>query len=375
MKIKASLVKLSADGLPTEFRIFFKGWNRTSKGNFLYDEIAAKAVKAEYDRHGVEMMIDLEHLSLDSESKSYDPDAYGWCKLDFRADGSLWAVNVRWTEEGARRLQKRTQRYISPAFMVSNDTGRVTSIYNIAICAVPATYETPALVAASARVNKKICAAALEVRTMDIQKVLDALGLPEGSTLEDILAAIAAMQASTATDDPEKEEASDDCDDEDPAKEASDDVEASDEISPEAIASLPAKLQAQILAQSVGYKKLSSDVAKLKTDQRKDQIDRLIKANTDKIPPRLEKWARKQTPEVLSEFLSVATPIKAHAQPPREDGDGDPKNVGGKDGFTKAQLDAFERVAALTGKTKEKLIEAAKADREKTKKRMELING
>lgn len=98
-------------------------------------------------------MIDLEHQALNAGSPA-EPDARdarGWFRLDLRPDGSLWAVGVTWTPDGAQRLSEKRQRYISPAFTVDPDTSRITSIINAAIVAIPATHDTPALVAASAR--------------------------------------------------------------------------------------------------------------------------------------------------------------------------------------------------------------------------------
>jgi len=140
--------------LPAEFVLFRAGENPTSKGVFLFDAEAAKAVMAQYALEGVEHMIDLEHDSLDQGVRAHRADAadaLGWYELAMRG-GDLWAVNVRWNPEGERRLRNKTQRYISPAFTVEVLEGgieRVVSVANVALCARPATYDAPALVAAS----------------------------------------------------------------------------------------------------------------------------------------------------------------------------------------------------------------------------------
>lgn len=135
---------------PTQFRLFVKGWNDTENGRYLFDETAAASVMAAYKKWGVDLAIDLEHQMLE-EGIASDPtakDARGWCNLELRDDGSLWAVNVKWTEDGAARLTEKRQRYISPAFAYDEKTRRVSQIVNMAITAMPATHETPALVAA-----------------------------------------------------------------------------------------------------------------------------------------------------------------------------------------------------------------------------------
>lgn len=147
-----SLVTLAIDtgaSPPSSFRIFRRGSNSTRKGAVLFDDAAARAVMADYRAHGTDIAIDLEHLSLDPEARHHDPDARGWCRLEVRG-GELWAVDVRWTADGAERLRARRQRYISPAFRRGAD-GRPRSLHNIAITSTPATDEAPALVAASAR--------------------------------------------------------------------------------------------------------------------------------------------------------------------------------------------------------------------------------
>ena len=136
-----------SDAAPTEFRLFRAGANETTKGTVLFDTAAAELVMSAYTTHAVDVHIDLEHLALDSESESYDPDARGWAKLELRG-GELWATNVSWTEDGADRLRTKRQRYISPAFHTDKDN-RVTELVNIALTGLPATHEAPALVAAS----------------------------------------------------------------------------------------------------------------------------------------------------------------------------------------------------------------------------------
>lgn len=183
----AQSIDIALEGeLPTAFRLFRAGKNATTKGEFLFDDKAAELVMSAVSQHGVDVMIDLEHLSLDQESNAYDPDARGWFKLEVR-NGELWAVDVRWTPDGARRLSEKTQRYISPAFM-TDDEKRVTEIVNIALVAMPATHGTPALVAANRRPRMKTLkdrknelAARLSIAKGKLAKLADGEGeAPQG---------------------------------------------------------------------------------------------------------------------------------------------------------------------------------------------------
>lgn len=164
----------AGDAPPSEFRIFRAGENAMpqacgaegTSGVFLFTERSAAKIMDEFRRGGVDMMIDLNHESTDEISARADSkDARGWFKLEVRA-GELWAVDVRWTPDGERRLAERTQRYISPTFGADRKTGEIVGLVACALVARPATLGAPALVAASKRApmteaDKATCRAAL----------------------------------------------------------------------------------------------------------------------------------------------------------------------------------------------------------------------
>lgn len=125
--------------------------NQTEKGPLLFDAEAARRVMAHYVARGVDVQIDLEHLSTDDSSPNYDPDARGWAKLELR-NGELWAVAISWTADGAARVSEKRQRYVSPYIgweETEDGQRRIVELVNFAICANPATHDTPALIAAS----------------------------------------------------------------------------------------------------------------------------------------------------------------------------------------------------------------------------------
>ncbi len=356
MKKKQARITLSSVATstpPTEFRIFKRGVNPTSKGDFVFDDEAAKLVMAAYRKAGTDIMLDLEHLSLDSDGENYDPDAYGWCKLEVR-NGELWAVAVTWTEEGAARLRSKKSRYISPAFHFLTDSGRVTEIYNIAICAVPATYETPALVAASKRVGKKIGTLTVEVEKMDIKAILAALGLKEDATTEDALAAIKALTDGEGEPDGDETTA----DDED---ETDDGEDASTSRVASAVKGLPPKAQAEILAAVASNKVLNARLAKLEKETANSARDALIAANVDKLPKELEGWANEQSVKTLSTYFAKATPVRKDAATP-------PKHIAGGGSTGEVTLTPEDlKVAKLTGQTPEAFLADKKKVIEKRK--------
>lgn len=146
----AALVCADAAPLPTEHRIWKAGLNTDTNGyNVLFDDVAAEMVMSAYDKHGVDLIWDLEHLSLDDEHPNYDPDARASCQLEVR-NGELWATNIQWTPDGAERLRNRTQRFPSAAFLQDKD-GRPTRVFNIGLVSMPATDYVEPLVAKDRR--------------------------------------------------------------------------------------------------------------------------------------------------------------------------------------------------------------------------------
>ncbi len=299
---------------PSEFRIFRAGWNDTYKGRFLFDEQAALAVMAEYEAHGVDRPIDLEHMSIDQDANNYDPDARGWLKLEVR-NGELWATDVRWTPDGQRRLEQATQRYISPFFGFDKKSRRVQSLYNVAICAIPATKEMPALVAASARSKLELAALSIEANEMEYKKILAALGLADDASLEDALSAIKAFQEKDGKTEEKKEEASDEPGDDkkDEKKE-----ETSDDPEEKELEGLTPKMRGKFLALQSNVAKLSSTVTMIMKKQTKGEVEQLIGDNTDKVPLHMEAFLRKQPIEVVQEFLKHAISQPRTKTPPKD---------------------------------------------------------
>lgn len=183
--------------LPTEFRVFAAGWNDTTKGPLLFDDVACAAVMTAWRRHGVDVAIDLNHDSIDDAaraSRDDAADARGWCVFEVRPGPELWATHVRWTPDGARRLVDQTQRYISPVAFFDADTLRVTEIFNLALVATPAMHNAPALVASRGTMDPKL-----------IQQALDALIEGDAAACAEILKQLVASAA--GAEEPEAEPA------------------------------------------------------------------------------------------------------------------------------------------------------------------------
>lgn len=153
IRYRSIALRAGDDGaLPTEFELFPSGVSPSTHDQVLVDKRAAELVMSRAARHGVDLMIDLNHYSLFAGPES-DPsaaDARGWFNLAVR-DGAIWAVNVTWTEDGAARLRDRRQRYISPAYRceewdAEHEMPRLTEVINCALVAMPATHDAAPLV-------------------------------------------------------------------------------------------------------------------------------------------------------------------------------------------------------------------------------------
>lgn len=139
---------------PTEFRLFHAGTNHTSKGDFLFDDVAAESVMAAYaaQHKTVPLMGDYEHQSLASPPIKAVASATQWVpeiRRDANGGAELWATQVQWTDDARGELESGKYRLYSPAFVPDKD-GRIAALINFALTNLPASYEIAPLVAASA---------------------------------------------------------------------------------------------------------------------------------------------------------------------------------------------------------------------------------
>lgn len=185
---------------PSEFRIFTAGVVDTVKGKFTFDETSAASVMAEYAAHGIDLMIDYDHASLDiGVDPSLSGRAAGWFNLEVRG-GELWAVNVRWTPPAAEALRRKEWRFMSPAFQTEGS--RIVAVMNVAITNLPATRRLEPLMAAS------ITALGASMLSAEIVKeALDALQSgDEGKAMELLKGIVAEAASGEPADAPAAEE-------------------------------------------------------------------------------------------------------------------------------------------------------------------------
>jgi len=147
------------DSPADSFVIFPKGVMRTSKGNFMFDDVSAALVMQAYGDHGMaQLPIDYDHGMLSGKPSAESSSAAGWFTPSI-VDGSLVAANVEWTPRAVSMLKHREFRHYSPAFDVDmanpinigdnedDKAYRITRLVNVALTNLPATKDQIPLVA------------------------------------------------------------------------------------------------------------------------------------------------------------------------------------------------------------------------------------
>lgn len=175
--------------LPTEFRLFRAGANRTTKGVLLFSDRSATSVLSTFADRGTDLAIDYEHASLNADvspNPSEAGKAAGWFRPEIRG-GELWAVGVTWTPAAAEKLRAREYRYTSPVVMHEAD-GTITDLLGCALTNMPATKDLSPLVAHSEPAKEH-----------RMKTVLSALALAETATEAEALEKLNAIQASAET--------------------------------------------------------------------------------------------------------------------------------------------------------------------------------
>jgi phage I-like protein len=132
---------------PRAVRLFAMGENRTTKGVFVFDDEAARAVMAAFEEHGIDLAMDYDHGAL-APADGRKRDVPGYYRPEVRADG-LYAL-PQWTESGLAAIRPGKDdtgaptlpeyRYTSPSFSYDPDTRRVLKLGPLALTSYPATH-------------------------------------------------------------------------------------------------------------------------------------------------------------------------------------------------------------------------------------------
>ncbi len=174
-------------GPPSEMCLLVPGMNRTQKGDFLFDELAAANVMAFWAENKVDLTFDYEHQALAEPPMEAPCACYRWVP-EFR-EGALWATSMQWTDKATGYITAKEYRYWSPALLFDAETSRVNAILNCALTNLPATKGIAPLVAASVVALDAAASESTKETAMD----------PKDKEIADLKAQLSALTANHAT--------------------------------------------------------------------------------------------------------------------------------------------------------------------------------
>jgi phage I-like protein len=138
---------------PKEIRLFAKGINKSTKGDILFDDEAAKSVMEQWKERGSKRLpFDFQHKRLDDRAPVDETKAAGWFTPEIR-DGDLWATNIEWTPKVFQEIQHGEWGYYSPAGYCDKQTGRFVRLVNCAITNLPSLTDIGVLTASDRRIQ------------------------------------------------------------------------------------------------------------------------------------------------------------------------------------------------------------------------------
>lgn len=190
---------------PSEFRLFARGVNHTSHGDFLFDDQAAISVMATYRQKGrARVPGDWEHAALEEPAALADGGAPAtcWYALELR-DGELWAVDVKWTPRAYAQIKDGEYAHFSPAYLFDTENGnRIMAWINLGLTNLPATYGQAQLVACSeaAERNAKMNDDQKAALTAAVQALATALAGTDPAAIQSAMDALSALLAQQAGD-------------------------------------------------------------------------------------------------------------------------------------------------------------------------------
>lgn len=304
-------VERAPGGPPTAFRIW-KAENVTDHGPTLFTERSAALLTEQQARRGNLFPIDLEHLSLDKEAPLSAKGAVGWFEIEVRGE-ELWAVNVEWTDlvRSGLSCDPPTWRYHSPAYEQDAETGEVTSLLNIALTNLPATWNVTALASRAGRSLKK------DSKTMakwsDIKAALD------GDDEDAKATAYATIRAAFPDEEAEESEKKEDgikvedaAEDEDMKKDAADDK---DEKKDNALAAaVKAAVKAAVDAELAPMRKAAMVAERTALLASRPDLDAALVSVLSRAPLATVKDALKSIPRSSKVVVDSAVGVRGDAK-------------------------------------------------------------
>lgn len=166
---------------PDKIKILPIGKINSEKGNFIVDEESYRAMKAEMQRRGVDIVVDYEHQTL----QDVQAPASGWVKELIYTPEAIIA-KVEWTPKAQEYLKNKEYRYLSPVVLTRKKDNKAVALHSLALT------NTPAINGMFAIVNSANIETENDTggKGMDLQKLKELLGLPADAAEEAIMNAL-----------------------------------------------------------------------------------------------------------------------------------------------------------------------------------------
>lgn len=141
--------------------------------------------------------VDYEHQTLLSAMNGQNAPASGWMhSFEWRPGSGLWA-DTRWTARATALIAANEYKYLSPV-IVTDYTGAIVDIYNVALVNTPALLGMEAVRAALSALSVSPIRQPEKTIAMNATTLLALLGLPAEATEDAAKTTIAALRQSAA---------------------------------------------------------------------------------------------------------------------------------------------------------------------------------
>ncbi len=172
------------EGVPSEIKLIPLGTIKSQKGTFQADEESFRLIKERFENRKLDLVIDYEHQTL----KDVQAPASGWIK-ELRLGEDAIIAKVDWTDRAKEYLKNKEYRYLSPVIISRNSDKKVIGVHSAALT------NTPAIDGMFAIANSLDIEDLEQGGTeMELQKILELLGLSPETSEEEALAAIGKLQ-------------------------------------------------------------------------------------------------------------------------------------------------------------------------------------
>ncbi len=170
--------------VPMRIRLMPIGKVHTQKGDFLVDDESCERMKNAFRSHGVDIVIDYEHQTLDD----VQAPAAGWIK-ELSVDNGALIGDVEWTEKAKEYIRNGEYRYLSPVVRVNKKDNRASVLHSVALTNTPA-IDHMFTIAAKLDMDDPDVNPEEGEKTMEWKELAKLLGLQEDASEEQVREAL-----------------------------------------------------------------------------------------------------------------------------------------------------------------------------------------